>query len=149
MKKLPLLLLILIATSALISCGRKDDNAEPSVRIIGNWNGARMIELEYQNDDLIDADTTFLAPPNYFTLELKKDNTMKMDYSVHGTSNHKRGVYQINNHSLLIRRNQYDLEFDTYFFKLDGKSLELTHINTFTQNNQTIKEEEHVFFTKQ
>lgn len=149
MKKLPLLLLIFMTTSAFISCGHKDDNAKPSVRIIGKWNGAKMIELEYQNNKLMDADTTFLATPDYFTLEFKKDNTMKMDYSVHGTSKHTTGFYQIDNHSLLIRRHQYDLEFDTYIFKLDKKSLELTHINNYMQNNQTIKEEEHIFYTRQ
>lgn len=153
MIKTRLILLLLAAAPILCmnaSCGHKDDHAKPSSKIIGEWDGTKVIIHYYQNAQPAGSDTETLVTPDYITFKFNSDSTVSLAVSLQGQSEQDAGYYTLSGDKILISEMQGASTLTAYQYKLTGKQLELIFTESGTDdNNVPIKAEYHFFLTKQ
>lgn len=131
------------------SCGHKDDHAKPSSKIIGEWDGYKVIVHSYQNNQLMGSDTEALVPPDYITFKFNSDSTVSIAVSLQGDDVQQVGYYTVSGNKILISDSQDASILTSYPYKLTGNQMELIIIDTGTQNNVPVKIEYHFFLMKQ
>lgn len=131
------------------SCGHNDDHAKPSSKIIGEWDGSKVIVHYYQNSQLLGSDTEALAPPDYITFKFNSDSTVSIALSLQGDDEQDVGFYTVSGDKILISDSQDASTLTSYQYKLSGNQMELIFTESGTQNNVPVKIEYHFFLTKQ
>lgn len=149
MKKSFLLALSATLCIILTSCGSDGRDAKPSNQLIGHWNGSKEFDAEYKNEVIVDSETTYIVPPDFYTLIFNQDGSVTADYSIMGEKGHETGEYLIKGDSLTLSGMEDAPENDQYYFQISGKVLEIVNVGYDTSEPGTSRSEEHLFFTKQ
>ena len=147
MRKSNSFLLLLFSTVLFISCS-KEEIANSSKDLLGRWEGHKIINYHYLNEDFRESDTTMIIFPDHFNITFKKDKHFSIEENVRWYDSYL-GIYHVKGNKLSLLDPEYNYEPDEYTFVLKGKKLFLSLIVVEGNEQFRYKYITEIFLTKQ
>jgi len=150
--KTRLLWLVLVAAPALwlVSSCHKSDHASPASKLVGEWHGTKIIAFYYSNNQLIESDTAAVESPDYITFKFNSDSTVDVSESINGSVESATNYYSVTGDEIVFRESPDDSNTASEKYTIKGKQMEIvTTTSASDPNNNVIREELHIFLTKQ
>jgi hypothetical protein len=117
---------------------------------VGEWHGTKLIAFYYSNNQLVESDTAAVESPDYITFKFNSDSTVDVSESINGSVESGTNYYTVTGDEIVFRETPDDSNTASEKYIIKGKQMEIVSITTDTDsNNNTIREELHIFLTKQ
>lgn len=133
MKNLYLLVCILATGFLFSSCKKDDKKSTPESSIMGIWKGEKSLGTYSRNGVVKDWDTIYMKPPDYLSLEFKKENQLLYKEFSDNELETEDLYYKVVGDKLSIMEDVNDLDPEEYTFKISGNKLILS--DTYSYND--------------
>lgn len=125
MKHFNLLLFILAAGLLMTSCKKEDNKKTSGNELMGTWTGEKIISLASINSVSVESDTSIITPPDYLTIEFKKDGKCAVVLYEDGELESANLYYKVEGDKITLDEDENFPDPEIHTFKISGKNLML------------------------